>query len=118
MQVNPSLQNQKLRRDLRWAAKRIRKSTLKFTQVAKGRKFHAYTVDGENLAHEFEFELDQSQSKQVAKRNARWTQVENLCWLASPLENVWMKQFLKKILKTADVKSDTQLPVTVKKCFW
>ena len=61
MQVNPSLQNQKLRTDLRWAAKRIRKSALKFTQVAKGRKFHAYTVDGETLAHEFEIELDQSQ---------------------------------------------------------
>ena len=44
-QVDASLQNQNLRTDLRWVAKRIRKSARKFTQVAKGRKFHAYTVD-------------------------------------------------------------------------
>ena len=30
---------------LRWEAKRIRKSARKSTQVAKSRKFHAYTVD-------------------------------------------------------------------------
>ena len=35
MQVDASLQNQNLRSDLRWVAKRIRKSALKFTQVAK-----------------------------------------------------------------------------------
>ena len=45
MQVNASLQNQNLRTDLRWVAKRIRKSARKFTQVAKSRKFHVYTVD-------------------------------------------------------------------------
>ena len=35
--------------DLRWAAKRIRKSAHKFTHVAKTRKFHAYTVTCEQL---------------------------------------------------------------------
>ena len=46
LQVHASLQiNQNLRTDLRWVAKRIRKSARKFTQVAKSRKFHAYTVD-------------------------------------------------------------------------
>ena len=40
MQVDASLQNQSLRTDLRWVAKRIRKSARKFTQVAKSSKFH------------------------------------------------------------------------------
>ena len=47
-QVNSSQRksaNQNLHTDLRWVAKRIRKSARKFTQVAKSRKFHAYTVD-------------------------------------------------------------------------
>ena len=44
-QVDASLQNQNLRTDLRWVAKRIRKSARKFTKVAKSRRFHAYTVD-------------------------------------------------------------------------
>ena len=81
MQVDTSFQNQILRTDLRWVAKRIRKSARKFTQVAKSHEFHAYTVDlhqlainlrrlalgGQNvkilrrLAYEFEF--DQSQRK-------------------------------------------------------
>ena len=43
--IDASFQNLNLRTDLRWAAKRIRKSAHKFTQVAKSRKFHAYTVD-------------------------------------------------------------------------
>ena len=34
MHVDASLQNQNLRTDLRWVAKRIRKSAHKFTQVA------------------------------------------------------------------------------------
>ena len=34
MQVNANLQNQNLRTDLRWVAKRIHKSARKFTQVA------------------------------------------------------------------------------------
>ena len=45
MQVDESLQNQNLRTNLWWVAKQIRKSAHKFTQVAKSRKFHAYTVD-------------------------------------------------------------------------
>ena len=88
------LANQNLRMDLRWVAKRIRK----FTQVAKSRKFHAYTVDfAINLCRlamggqtvkifrrlAYEFELDASQRKWVAKRNASRTQVEHLRWLAS-----------------------------------
>ena len=44
-QVNAGLPNHNLRTDLRWVAKRVRKSTRKFTQVAKSRQFHAYTVD-------------------------------------------------------------------------
>ena len=44
-QVDASLQNQNLSTDLRWVAKRIRKSALKFTQVAKSQNFHAYTDD-------------------------------------------------------------------------
>ena len=42
MQVNVGLQNKNLRTDLRWVAKRIRKSARKFIQVAKSRKFHEY----------------------------------------------------------------------------
>ena len=42
MQVDADLQNQNLRTDLRWVAKRIRKSARKFMQVAKSRKFHEY----------------------------------------------------------------------------
>ena len=41
-QVDASFQNQTICTDLRWVAKRIRKSALNFTQVAKSRKFHAY----------------------------------------------------------------------------
>ena len=37
-----TLANQNLRTDLRWVAKRIRKSAHKFTEVAN---FDAYTVD-------------------------------------------------------------------------
>ena len=45
-QVNASLQNQNLRTDLRWVAKRIRKSTRNGSRKSqKGREFHAYTVD-------------------------------------------------------------------------
>ena len=80
-------------------AKRIRKSARKFMQVAKSRTFHAYTVDLRSTFVDLrwvknlrrlacEFELDQSrrklsqvhasQRKWLAKRNASWTQVENL----------------------------------------
>ena len=45
IQVDASLQNQNLCVDLQWAAKRIRKSARKFTQVWESRKFHACTVD-------------------------------------------------------------------------
>ena len=46
MQVDASLQNQNLRTDLRWVAKRIcNYSARKFRQVAKNREFHAYAVD-------------------------------------------------------------------------
>ena len=44
-QVDASCQNHNFRTDLRCVAKRIRKSTWKFTRVTKRRKFHAYTVD-------------------------------------------------------------------------
>ena len=39
-QVDGSLQNQNLLTDFRWAAKQIRKSARKFTQVLKSRKCH------------------------------------------------------------------------------
>ena len=72
MQVDASLQNQNLRTDLRWVAKLIRKSALKFTQVAKSRnikRIYRWSTrvgwpKGKNLHWlAFEFELDQSQHK-------------------------------------------------------
>ena len=60
----------RLHTDMRGVAKRIRKSTCKFTKVAKSREFQAYTVGlwsafvdlrWEKLV--YGFELDQSQCK-------------------------------------------------------
>ena len=49
MQVDTSSQNQNLHTDLQWAAKQIHISAHKFTQVVKSHKFHAYTVDVDQL---------------------------------------------------------------------
>ena len=66
MQVDASLQNQNLRTDLQWVAKRIRKSARKFKPqvvnsthklqnymrgIRKSGKFHAYTTC-DQLLHE------------------------------------------------------------------
>ena len=49
IQVNANLKNQDLSTDLRWVAKRNRKSARKFTQVANGRTFHAYKMTCDQL---------------------------------------------------------------------
>ena len=114
MQVDASLQNQNLCTDLRWVAKRIRKSSRKFTQVAKCRKFHAYAVDsrsawmcrlalGDRTVKSlrrlgYEFELDQSHRKPTqvgGQMKPSWTQVENFIELLKPfialqnLKHLW-----------------------------
>ena len=81
--------------DLRWVAKPVRNSARKFTQVAKTRKFHAHTVDLRSTRVDLRYVAKRSKTcvdlrtnltkvkashrKWVAKRNASWTQVKNLC---------------------------------------
>ena len=108
-QVNASLQNQNLRR----VAKRIRKPTRKYTQVAKGRKFPHIQLtcdqlvstcvgwpNGENLrllASKFELDQSQRKSTQVVASRCKSTQVGGQTKrklnasrkLASTNESVW-----------------------------
>ena len=81
-----SLQNQNLRTDVRWVAKRIRKSARKFTQVPK---FVNYTLVLASTcvgisARPKSLHVHASQRKWAAKRNVSWTQVEYLRRFASP----------------------------------
>ena len=100
MQVSTSLPNQNLFMDLQRVAKWIHKSACKFTQVTKSCKFHAYSVVLQSTCVDVHWvapqktknlrtnlsatKVNASQCKGVAKRNASWTQVENVHWLAPP----------------------------------
>ena len=85
-------------------AKRIRKSARKLTQVAKSRKFHAYTDDlpinlcrlalgGQTVKNllrlTYEFELDQSRRKWVSKRHASGKPSQKLALTCVDLRVRW-----------------------------
>ena len=92
-QVNASLQwNQKLHTDLRMVAKRIHKSACKWQKAVNFTWSTCVDLRWPvKLASKFELDqsprkstqVDASQRKWVAKRNASWRQVQNLSRLAS-----------------------------------
>ena len=131
IQVNANLKNQDLSTDLRWVAKRNRKSAPKFTQVANGRTFHAYKMTCDQLvptslggptclgiwARPKSTQViaghNASPHKWVAKRNASRALVQNLHWPVSTCESVWPE--LK--CREKRIKAGFSKIVTVKFCF-
>ena len=80
MQVDASLQNQNLRTDLRWAAKLIRKSPRKFTQIAKSRKFRAYTVDLRSICVDLRWVAKRWKTCVDLRTNFSLTKVDTSGW--------------------------------------
>ena len=76
-QVGASLQNQNLRTDLRWVAKRIHKSALKFKQIAKSVNFTHTQMTCDQLvstcalACEFGFDQNERKSAQEGGQTKR-----------------------------------------------